>query len=35
MKIMVKRSDFLAHKKGEEREDHKYIKGEWKNGKWK
>lgn len=22
------------HKKGEEREDHKYIKREWKNGKW-
>lgn len=28
-------SDHLAHKKGEERKDHKYIKREWKNGKWR
>ena len=25
----------LIHKRGEERDNHKYVKREWKNGKWK
>lgn len=26
---------FLIHKSGDERENHKYVKREWKNGRWK
>ena len=28
-------SDYLSHKKGEERKVHKYVKREWKNNKWR